>query len=390
MHLKITGLKDFGGFAAENGGPGGEIYAINRGAFTSDDSDFYRYIEQLTSLILTPAGIFVNQVHQYLAVLHEDGTGDLFVNDFLIEIEVKAKRDAQKDQVINQRDIADIRRVRFPGISFKNTDKLVHVFTSGWRFGLVFDFTAAGLTSHNPPPSAKPFDADGIQTLIGDLYRYLSFFNVYRLLETENKQFHEMQQDGWFPFIEMLPDEFNSLARAYENKFDFENQVNKILDRFDEARIREITDRWWKNEQFATKRNIIEAGLNAYLQGTAEGYVNCIKNLFSEVEGVLRSIYRADGGEGKVTQQRFLQHIAAKAASTAGSDYSLILARPFLEYLESQAFGNFDVEKGNVPLSRHSSSHGEADYNLYTKSRALQVILILDQLYSFDSSDSTL
>ncbi len=85
-----------------------------------------------------------------------------------------------------------------------------------------------------------------------------------------------------------------------------------------------------------------------------------------------------------MTQKRFLKHIADKAKTKAGSDRSLLLARPFLEYLEQQAFRNFDVNSGDVPLSRHSSSHGEASPQLYTKARALQVILVLDQIYFFD------
>jgi len=305
------------------------------------------------------------------------------VNDFPVILEIKVKRDIEKGQLITQREIADIRSVRFPEVELSNTDKLVYVFKVGWRFGLVFDFTASGLTSKHPPVSAAALDIDQIQVLIGDLYRYLSFYSMYRIIETETNRFEEMQVDGWFPFVETLPNDFSAIADAYANKFDFDNRVSSIVDRFDEMRIREISERWWKNEHFAAKRKLIEAGVNAYLQDTPDGYVNCIKNLFSEVEGLLRSIYRTDTGKGQMKTHQFLQHMAEKARLAAGSEYSLLLARPFLEYLEAQAFRNFDVEKGDVPLSRHTSGHGEANPNLYTKARALQVILILDQLHFF-------
>ena len=384
MHIKLSNLKDLGGFVAENAGPGGMVPVLSRAALTSVDTDFDRYVEQLTSMLLVPAGVFVNQIHQFLAVLHQDGTGDLFVNDFTVELEIRTKRDIRKGQVVTQGQIADIRQVRFPGVTLKETDKLVYVFKVGWRFGLVFDFGAAGSAAKNPPASSTPLDVDGIQTLIGDLYRYLSFFGVYQLLEVDTKRFDEMQSDGWFPFVETLPSDFKDIAKAYEDKFDFDNKINKVLSRFDEKRIREISDRWWRNEQFAAKRNLIEAGINAYLQDTPDGYVNCIKNLFSEVEGLLRSIYRIDTGQGRMTTRQFLHHLGEKAKSAAGSEYSLLLARPFLEYMETQAFRNFDVEKDDVPLSRHSSSHGEAASSLYTKARALQVILVLDQLHFYD------
>ena len=124
MHFKLSGLKDLGGFAAENARPGEKVGILSRAALTSVDTDFYRYMEQLTSMLLVPVGIFVNQVHQFLAVLHEDGTGDLFVNDFPMELEIKAKRDIKKGQVITQGEIADIRQVRFPGVTITETDKL--------------------------------------------------------------------------------------------------------------------------------------------------------------------------------------------------------------------------------------------------------------------------
>ena len=222
MHIKISGLNDLGGFNTKNAQPGEGTWILSSAALTSADPDFYGYIEQLTKLLLAPSGLMVNQVHRFLAVLHEDGTGDLFVNNFPVEVEFRAKRDIQKGQAVRERDIADIRQVRFPGVSFLETDKLVYVFKVGWRFGLVFDFGASGLGAQNPPDSTIPFDVDRVQTLIGTLFRYLSFFDVYQLLETETQQFNEMQDDGWFPFVETLQ------ALSFECAGDFERQYNVL------------------------------------------------------------------------------------------------------------------------------------------------------------------
>jgi hypothetical protein len=43
-------------------------------------------------------------------------------------------------------------------------------------------------------------------------------------------------------------------------------------------------------------------------------------------------------------------------------------------------FRHFDLEAGDVALSRHSSAHGVADAGKYTRDRALQAILTLDQM----------
>ena len=46
-------------------------------------------------------------------------------------------------------------------------------------------------------------------------------------------------------------------------------------------------------------------------------------------------------------------------------------------------FENFDLTTGNVDLSRHTLSHGYANANDFNKAKALQAILILDQIYFY-------
>jgi len=77
---------------------------------------------------------------------------------------------------------------------------------------------------------------------IGELRRYLSFYHVYKVLETE-AQFDEMMKDGWFPFVEILAGEYKKLSEAYQNKFDFENKIKASVDSFGEERIKKITDK---------------------------------------------------------------------------------------------------------------------------------------------------
>jgi hypothetical protein len=51
--------------------------------------------------------------------------------------------------------------------------------------------------------------------------------------------------------------------------------------------------------------------------------------------------------------------------------------------LKDAIFPKFDLEKGEIVLSRHTSSHGIAKVEDYSKIRAIQMILILDQLYFY-------
>lgn len=217
---------------------------------------------------------------------------------------------------------------------------------------------------------------------MGNLYRYLSFQDVYKVLETEGC-FQEMMKDGWFPFIETISD-YKALSAAYTDKFDFENRVNKFIEAFDKVRIDKITSKWWAKKVFSDKKEILEAGINAFSRGDKEGYINCIKTLLTEVEGIIRLQYFQETSKGRcVKVKELLQYVIEKEKAKSGSDYSLFLPLPFFDYLNDIVFSNFDLETGKIDLSRHSLSHGVAKVEEYTKIKALQAILILDQIFFY-------
>lgn len=379
MKFHLDEIK-LGGFAAGNARSGEVTDIIIREQLTSDDPEFYEYIERISGVILNKAGIPTDETHQFLALIHQDLSADLHVNDFAVSIEIHSKRDLKKGEAVTLEDIADIRRVNFPDIEIKDTDKVIYCFKVGWRFGLFFDFTALSHTISAEQPIPK-LDIEEMQLSIGKLRRYLSFYHVYKVLESE-AQFGEMMKDGWFPFVEIIAGEYKKLSEAYQGKFDFENRIKAIVDGFGEERIKKITGKWWNKQIFADKKVLIEAGINAYLQNTQDGFINCIKNLWTEIEGVLRKLYHSETGRGDgVKSPDLINHIVEKAKTKSGADDSLLLPSPFLKYLQEVVFQNFDVETGQIDMSRNTSSHGIAKTQQYTKDRALQLILILDQIY---------
>lgn len=124
--------------------------------------------------------------------------------------------------------------------------------------------------------------------------------------------------------------------------------------------------------------------LLAFLENEIGGSINCIKNLLTETEGILRLMYFRDTGKGyKVTTDELLKYIIGKSEEKAASDGSLLLTNEFYNYLRTVRYDNFNVETGEIDLSRHTSAHGIAKPETYTKARALQFILILDQIHFY-------
>ncbi|MEI8360792.1 MAG: hypothetical protein WCG01_01565 [bacterium] len=384
MKIHFDQVQDLTGFALEGALGGETVKILTRSLLTSDDPEFYLYSEKISNIFFNGILISPNMVHQFLVIIHSDLSADLYVNDINILLEVKVKKDIKQGEAIMQDDIADIRKVKFPDIEITESDKVIYCFKVGWRFGLFFDLGTHVQTVNTPPGIlVEKLDLDKMSLSIGDIYRYLSFYHVYKTLEAESR-FKEIIKDGWFPFIEIIGSEFKLLTEIYHDKFDFQNRITQILNNFTKERIDKISNKWWGNDIFANKKELIMAGIKAYLDNDQSGYINCIKNLWSETEGILRAIYHIDTGKGNnVKTPDLISHIINKAKNKSGSDFSLLLPLSFLEYLKDVAFASFNTETGDVELSRNSSGHGVAEVNQYTKIRALQLILILDQIYYY-------
>ncbi len=360
------------------------VRLLTRAQLTSDSPEFHIYTESFCGLFLYPKNIFIDSVSQFLVVIHVDQTADLYVNDFPVTIEVTPKKDMNLGEILMLSDIADTRKVSFPSVSISETDKIIYCFKVGWRFGLFFDIaTRTDISNNENSGEGEKLDIEGMKTSIGDIHRYLTYYSVFQIMASE-PLFQELVKDGWFPFIEILSGEYKVLGEIYKNKLGFENRISETLNGFTEARVRKIIARWWTKPVFSEKKVIIEAGINAYLQNTPDGCINSIKNLLTEIEGVLRRIFHIETGIGNgIKSHKLVSHIIEKARRKTGSNITLFLPESFLEYLQNVVFANFDVEKGDFDLSRNSASHGVASDEQYTRSRALQAILILDQIYYY-------
>lgn len=369
-HFHLKKVENFIGFALTSAGEGETVRVLTKAALTSDENDFYTFIEQISQQYFSKIGVFPNSVYQFLILIHSDLSADIYINELPLLIEIITMRSMNKGEVVTYKDIADIKKLKFDGIKLVDTDKVIFCGKVGWKFVLFFDLDR----------SIK-LDIDKIWSILGEIYRYLSFQYIYKLLEADI-YFDEMTKDGWFPFIELIVgEEYKLLSDAYKNKRFQTSTADSVINKFDRKRIGKITDRWWNRHVFSEKKTILMAGVNAFLRGDAEGNITSIKTLLPEIEGIIRIQYFSETAKSKnVEINDLLRFIADRGKTKFGSDYSLLFPLPFFNYLSKVVFAGFNLRKGNIRLTRHSSSHGVVKANDYTKVKALQMILILDQL----------
>lgn len=367
--IKLTNVL-MDGFAAANALSGERVPIIVRATLTSDKRDFHIYAEGIISLLIARAKdvgvtISVDSLISFILVVHNDKTADLHLNNIQIALEILAKRDIEAGEAVYLRDIGDIRKVKFPDITFLPSDKVFICFKVGWKFGMFFDLE-----------DNRELDIDKMESDLGVLYKQLRYQGVYEAL-AEQTTVNRMTEAGWFPFIEIIGGDVDPLLKAYQSEFDIEDKEKQLVEKFTSDRIEKIAERWWKNKIILKHEIVLCAGLKAFKR---QDYVSCIKNIITEIEGILSDLHFAEKGS-HTKYEKSVPFAVDKGVRKSGGVGSLFFPKDFQEYLLKQIYANFDPgTSDSAGASRHTVGHGYADGKSYTRTRALQVILTFDQI----------
>lgn len=363
-HFRLDKVPELSGFSAEDSVSGETATIVTRDVMTSESDNFFSIIEHVFGMFLGKLAL-PQHVSNFVVVVHADLTAEVYINDFMVAVEMRTKLDVAAMTPFGKKAIADIQNIRFDPIKIDSSDQVFILLKAGWRFLLAYD-----LTRH------CDMTANGKQ--IARVYRYLLFRDEYSVLEN-GPLFDSLMKDGWFPFTEMLSSDYKKLETAYRYKDDvgkYTAYMNDILSAFDKVRLDSLMSYWWRYEAFADKKELLSEAVDAFLAGK---HISCIKILYSEIEGIVRLLYHKEIGK-KPSFGDLQGFIKEKATARYTDPTSLGFPLTFIEYLDKSIFAGFDLESGEVTLSRHSAEHGVAGAELYDRERALQAILTLDQI----------
>lgn len=292
---------------------------IRKSFILSYDKNFERYCNNILNVVL---GNHQNEtLNRLLVVIKKDGQARIYQN-FPLKAHIRAKRSVKQFEVVQQDDIADIVGIEFSddifNLDIENGDKLIWLFRINWKFGLYFDFS-------------EQLDTSKLPEELADCYRRLLYLDMYSFLESK-KQLKELLDEGWFPFMQLIGSRFQSLMDYFTEEKKYAVQIEKILEYFNQEKFAKLSSNWWSNPIFNEKREIIEAGIEAYFQGTKSGYINAIKTISTEIEGVIRIAFFNDFGR-KPTTQEIQQHITTLGEKKFSAIGSLGFPKLFYEYL---------------------------------------------------------
>jgi hypothetical protein len=234
--IKLSGMQ-LDGISAEAGRAGDSIKVWTRLALTSDDRFFHRVAESLSRHIEFMArqsghAVSLKNARYVLLVVHPDNTAELWVDAAAVALRIMPKRDMVAGSVLFNNDIADVTGMSFPRVDIGEKDRIVCIFREGWRFGLFFD--------------ANPDGQLGIPEMqrdLGTLYRRLAHRDLYDAI-ADQATFSRLLAAGWFPFVEILGAEFQTLANSCEAGFELDDEEAQLLAKFDAERLERMFKRW--------------------------------------------------------------------------------------------------------------------------------------------------
>lgn len=347
---------------------GGDQVRVLQKAFVAsyDDRDHHIFDEILSSVI----GEGIHTLNDLLVVIR--GKSFHIYRRFPMSFRARSTKAIEQGSPVYENQILDIVAVRFEDakcdLDIRDGDKLVWLFREKWAFGLYFDFSGEMRTEE-------------LWKELGHCYKAVKYHTLYSLLSRE-VEFNRLLDRGWFPFVQILGHEFNRLLLSIEDARSLETTEHLLADEFDDARIERFSDYWWKNDIFLKRRPLISAGIAAYISGNETGAIYCINTLVPQIEGIIRLYHKEDVG-GNPSTRELMDYLRAGAGEGGPTAGNLVFPLPLVKYIGRVFFRSFDLDRNDAEVSRHSVAHGAADHSKFTRIRALQLILLLDQIYFY-------
>lgn len=350
---------------------GGETAKVwTRIVASSDQKLFHEIVGGLVGAVehcARQAGSYVklDSANTIFLVMRPDNSAELWVDAAAVMHESTLKRPGSlaAGTVLFENDVADVRGMWFPLVGVGLSDRVICIFREGWRFGLLFDGNSKGELSI----------ADAKRDL-GTLYRRMKYAELFAAL-AHQPTFGQLVGAGWFPFLELMSGEFGKLVSMCQSGFELDDEEKSLAEKFDETRLDRMFERWMQRPHLKSREPILRSAVNAF---KARDPVSVIKNVLTEIEGVLADAYFRAHGEHTRKLKKLLDFAVGLAAEQAGKD-TLYFPTEFAVYLRDYAFADFERGSAGGVASRHAVGHGALTADRYTMPRALQALLTLDQ-----------
>lgn len=357
------------GYALVSAKPGEMAKVCTTEFCSSEDGDhFIRRLEGIPSIILEklPSEIRVHPstVDHLLAVIRQDKTATIYINELKIFGLMQTKRDVKEGDPIFSNDIADLIAIRFDDVDIPADAGVVFLFSAGWRKGLFFDLAPIRLQSEG----LRAYD---LSIALGQFYAYLMFQEFFRISESSWSRFFSQ---GWFPFISLRTETIQELVNYANAEWNLDELLSKISEEV-KLGLPSWYENWKKGNHFFDHCSVLGVAVDRFL---ASDYISAVSILYPRIEGVMRSYHVAATPNAPQTKTGLVES-SLSSIDPALRPHALLLPEKFRVYMTDVYFSNFDP-KSPKGLSRNTVAHGVAPEDEYSEKAAIIGFLILQQL----------
>lgn len=355
------------GFSKNNAKKGDKVEVLFRGYLTTDEGEsLFQILDEFGRVFLSKElgrrHLTLPVVRSCFVVVRKD-SARVFVNPSF-SLEVTGKKKVPPGTAVSDADIADIEALDITGVTVAPEEGFLFAYFCGWRPAIYFDLQPLAETGHKRGAQ--------VRHLLARAYADTAFHEMFR---ADDSILRKMYEDGWYPFVRLVPREFRSLYKAYEAGFDAKEEEVKILKKFDAKAAESWLAEWREKTLFTGHLEFFASAVAAYERGD---YIGCISTVLPRIEGLLRALYL---GPKDSPKQADLSGALAQAIKDRHPASTLFMAERLKEYIGVFYFANFDQKSGHIPLSRHSVGHGVAESGSFDQRRALQSLLLIDQFF---------
>ena len=345
----------------------GEKGKVARKMFIISQHPFFSKIA--TNLLQRFNGVIdVGNTNQLLVIIKPNDQAFIYPI-FPLSAKIVPKKQIIKYQPIYKKDIVDISSASFDDgvidLNPQENDKIIFLYRESWNFGLFFDFT-------------KKIDIEKTKEDLGYCMKRLLYQAEYDFVNSQSS-YNQLIKDGWFPFVNLIGEGIEKIIEYYQDNKKHPHILEDVVNSFDRQRVEEISNRWWNNKIFNSKKKILSEGIECFLE---EKYISACKTFSIEIEGIMQIAFHKDFSR-KPSTRDLISYIRDQGVNYFYSQDSLAFPGRFLDYLSNYIFQRFDVEQNIIPESRHTIAHGVADQEIYNKSLCVKLLLTLDNIYFY-------
>lgn len=354
--------RQWGGFAMDRVRPNetGRMEVVGFHSF-DEGIPFYKLVDNFNGLAHR-AGVLPSMVDRMLVILEPRRT-TLYMNDMIeISLLVRARRRIKAFEPVGMKDFAGIERVALHNVTVPKNAGFILLLSHFWRKAFFFDFRPL------LPDQPVPIDCD-VEVVGGQLLSHLVYTEYFLLSDA---QWDVTIAAGWFPFMHLVGDLWDSLLHSIRNGEDLTYAESQIYDSFAKVLDTKVDD-WIKKSILRDEEPFLSRAVDAFKK---KDWVTVISLISPRIEGIIR---RSLGSYGK--HDKMVADLENTITAAVPHDRSLLFPKQLARYFRQTFLQFVDFSASSGTLNRHTVAHGMVPGKSIDQSHGLRIMLLLDHLY---------